>query len=765
MATPIIKLVDASGTEAFLTDNGESIRIVWRNGPRSSRFFLTVTADNDAAFRTFLNPCTLTVKGVHYGDPEGSGQRGEKATDFQWVDLWLVEPVGAASPVDPSITVWYLEDSRRFAQNLTSIGMMNAQRVGNEREDAIEEGGNFNQFFRIPKFVTLKNTMKAPGAIQFARFDEEAPEIWTAFEGLQWMLGAYFDQDVFATSEDIDTREKGLENPKPRAQLPDGSRFKPKIVYRDLDGSFKTTPPQGLENEFPIQIFNLNGPWATIVSKLLRLAHCGMVPNNKGEWVVHRMDPKAFPRKVGEYEGGGFVIQPDAKNRRAINHRTYVRTRYEWRADFVENVGTIEKPNTTTVTDDDAVLPIPLINYAVNPFDLIDPDDPTKILTKGSIYPFELLIRAWNNEKSRVFPPEFINNFGKLTLPFIKKAILTPMLAMNLTFDVRIGGQRNQLGAAIASTIYDFYRTLLGIPQDFRDQLKRIRPDMVRILDTRTNRVAPSRAFVDHTIVSSYHGAFIAGAGDHQSGLVDMSPWPVGDTNKLIEQARASEHIRVTLFNDSLGIFRLKPLVDVAGNFSRVMFTTFRDLPFVNMVGIDGIPRSLEKATQEDEYRASFLFSSEILSVSPKTTVVIEKGINEAPADGRGPVYEEQLRSIFAAMAWVDGRTEAGFDNQTGAFEVKGHEWLNKLLIESAARGLRDQFYFAQQDWVLGEFFAPSFDPEKDIPAGNYDVSFNYADGLFEAGYYATRPRSKPFFETLIPEAAELLFRFDEGTL
>lgn len=757
METTSLKLVSlAGGAEVFL-DEAVGFSMPIPVGARPGRWPLLVDPATDRELQKLSGPLKLVAKGVHWGDPEGQGPDGRRETDFEWADLWLDDRDGSVDPNENSLVKWWLEDNRRFAAGLESQGFMNMQRVGNEFEDLVE-AGNFSEFFRIPKFLTFKTTMRAAGSLKFARYDAEDEDaaIWTAFEGLQYMLTTFFDSKVALGPAEGSRALLNLTE-KERARLPDGQIFKPKVVYRG--------DPAELDNGFPLQNFSLKGPWWRVVNSLLRLSHLGLVPNNKGEWVVFPLDPAAFPRPVGGYEGGGFNIGRDRSRHRSLTHRSVFRTRYEFRADFTDSIATRNQAFSTASVGPSLVLPIQVENVGVNPFDIEDPDNPGQTLERGTIQTLELLVRAWNAKASTVFPTSFVSQFGTLTFGMIKTYTLTPALAMWLTFDFRKGGLRNEKGAAIAATIYSFFRRCFRIPQGLRDHLYRIKPQMVEVRDTRTGKVAPSRVYFDHTLIMSWHGAFGPGGGDGTTGLVEVRPWPVGDAQKLLSAATPSEHATVRVFNEAQGVFIIKPLADIESMYSGVYFTTFSQLPAANIVGIDGVPTLIERATQDTEFRLSFLFSAELLGNNPRSTVIFEKPEDEYPVGGGGGVFEEAVSSVYAAAAWVDGQTTAEVDEVSGELQVKGHELRNRDILTSLARGLRLQHYFGQDDWVLGVFRAPGFDPAVDQATGAHDLSISHREGLFEAVYSAGQPFPPSIFEAISPEAAALLYRFDEELL
>jgi len=699
-------------------------------GPYSGRSIITVSDVIDQKLRTLSSRISLVGKGVHIGGYKDSFEK----TDFTIHDLYLAERLGSPDPNDPTIVQWIIEDNRRWLQNIQSLGFMNKQRIANEFDDLVEVGTNFGQFHRIGVFAYFVNTTKDKSAVKFARFDAEEFAPWTAFQGLKFMLTTFFEV----------VEKRVLEET--------GTKFRPRI---------KIIEEKVIDNGFPLQNFSLNGPWPIVVARLMRLAHVSFVPNAKGEWVVFRLDPKKFPRKIGGYSGAGNAIRRDRNNSRSQSHKSIFRSRYDIRADFVE--GSSASGAVTSVVDESNILPVQLLNVVITPFDMTDENGDT--VKRGTILEISEFLRVVNLDPERHFSSNFRNLFGSLTLCIVKRLVTSPDLAYHLTVDSQRTLGRNPFGAAIAKTLYDFYRKLMQIPKGLRDNLDKIKTVTSEVADTRTGKQMPTRVHFDHTLIPTFWGAGNPGTMPEEgSGFFTQRPWPAGDQTRKLDDANPSDFAEVKVFDQTNGLFLVKTLSDLEGNFGRVIFTTFKTLP-PNVVGIDGISHFLSQTEQDDQFRLSFVFSAELISSNPENYFIVEKPPEEEPTTAKGPVHEERVRQVFAGFSWNDDTSAAEIDEKTGEFIVSGFDLYNKNRLESIALGLRQTHYFYMEDWLIGRFKAAGYNPDVDSPRGNYGVSLNHSEGFFEASYDAKSPKPKPIFEVISEEAAELLFKLDEDTL
>jgi len=748
----------SSGIIYLDQDLGETISVRIPTGTRPGTWTILASEANDAALQAFdkTKPIILRAQGTVLGWQD-KGIDGDFS--FAFKELWLADRVGVEKMDDATVVRWTVEDNRRWMRGIRSFGEMNVDRFANEFEEfpGEVEDSNFAQYHRIPKFSLLRNTCKADGDTGFARFDAEAFRRFSAFEAVRFMLTDFFDIQP------------------DRVRLPDGSDFRPKIVFAE--------PPEKLDNRHPIQNQSLEGPWALVTSRLMRMAHVSMVPNVDGEWVIFRLRPGEFRRAVGGYVGGGYPIQPDRSRSRSIIHRSYFRTRYDIRADYEDRIptdgaGAPVLTSTVERDDPDNVLPVKVANVLIAPFDTTNPKTGVTI-RRGSIpESFEVWIESLNAENEANpglnFPKSFTDDFGPLTMGFIKSRIVGPMLASLLSVDLTRAGNRHPRGAAVAKTCYDFFRRLFQIPRELRDNLKKIKAEVGDVADTRTGKVAPSRVYFDHTLVLTYYGAFQPGKAPQEgAGFMTVRPWPVGDTQKLISEAEASDYARIRVYDQAQGLFLIQPLTDIEGNYGRVVFTTFGEFPPDAIVGLDGAAHFLETSRQDDVWRATWLFSAEVRSAHPRNFYVIppfgtpDNGPREEggpPNKGSGPVSEEIVRQAFANYAWVDGKSKTSI-GKDGQLVFEGFRLANESRLLSIAKGLQRTHYFEQDDWLIGAFRAPGFVPGVDVPAGNYEVSWQHdGSGLFEAVYNTFRPVPPPVFEALSREAAALLFKIDEDT-
>ncbi|MDF1667238.1 MAG: hypothetical protein P1V97_36170, partial [Planctomycetota bacterium] len=703
-------------------------------GTRPGRSSIVVSEAIDQELQNLANPVSLVCRGGHLGGYDD----GIQDVNFAWSDLYLSERLGCPDPTDPTTVQWIIEDNRRWVKDIECVGFMNKQRIANEFDELVEVGTNFGQFHRIGTFAYFVNTTRDPSGIKFSRYDAETFKPWTAFTGFEFMLTTFFDLN------------------KNRITFPDGKPFKPVVIFKG--------DKEKLDNGFPLHNFSLNGKWSMVVARLAKLANVTFVPNKKGEWIVFKLDPKILPRSIGGYTGAGNPVNRFRRNSRSAKHRTIYRSRYDFRVDFVETVaGEAGAQSTSTVVDSGDIFPITAVNVVITPFDMPGPDGET--VKRGTILPIEEFISILNLNPERHFPPTFLRIFGTLSLGFVKKFGVGQGMGFWLSFDHTKTGGSTPFGRAVAKTLYDFWRKLFQIPKELRDNLDKIKAKTSEVVDTRTGKQAPSRVYFDHTLIPTFWGAGQPGTMPEEgTGFLTVRPWAVGDADKKFDDADPCDFAELTVKDGNNGLFLVKTLPDLEGQFGRVLFTTFKKLP-PNVVGIDGVSHFLETSEQDGSWRCSFQFSAELISSNIENYYVVEKPATEAPTDGQGPVKEERVRQVFAGYAWNDETSTATIDQQSGELKVSGFDLYNENRLKSIALGLRQTHYFYMQDWLIGEFRASGFDPDKDLPQSNYDVALQHSEGFFEAVYNAKAPKPKPLFEVISPEAAELLFKFDEDEL
>lgn len=689
----------------------------------------------------------LQASGVY----AGSEDSGFRETDIDWQDLWLAECLGAVSPSDPNDIAWRIEDNRRFTMGLTAHGVFNRDRVVNEFDELA--AGNFGQFYRLNKIGYYTSTMRAAGALRFARFDAEEFEVWTALEGLRYMLTTWFDQRSDA------------------AELPDGSPFKPFVLY-DGDPELEIGEGgegPGMENGYPLQNLKMTGPWWRVVATLCRLAHVSYAPDVRGRWRVFRVDPRAFPRKLGGYTGGGKVLARQRANLRSRDHRTLFVPRYDFRVDFEDStVPSFAVPQTASTVDDAVEFaPIRAQNVVILPFDVVDPDS-GEVVQAGTILTFAEAIRLWNAYPDVNYPPNFINTFGLLSLGLIRRMVHSRKLALALSNDARFKhtGGTHVHGSAIASTIYDFWHRLFQIDAAVRDHIRRPEAKTGNIASFRTGQRQPSRVYCDHTLVKTIYGAVqdgdepVAGLGFHR-----MRAWPDGDTTKRLVDAQPADHFELRVQDPVNGLFILKRLTDIKGIYGDAILETF-DIGPSNIVGrrVATSPAFLERCTPDPIWRATWLFSAELVTTRRANYFVVSKPGDEppSPSEARGPVHEELVRKVNAGFRWSDENSRARVDEDTGELVLEGWEVYNRDRLEAIARSMRMEHYFELQDWVIGRFRALGFSPEVDRPQGNYGVGLRHSEGLFEAEYTAQAPRRRSIFETVGREGAALFYQIEE---
>lgn len=693
-----------------------------------------------------LNPFSLHGRGVI----PGASRLGRSETvNFSIDQLWPVEAHIRPRRNRPDIYQWRFQDGRRWARRLVSQGVMNQQRLANEFKDhpRLDAQGNFNQLHRIPKLTYYRSTMKAAGELKFAAWNATDAEVWTAYEGLRFMLETFFDLE-------------GNE-----VTLPDGSRWRPVIVY---DGQHSD-----LDNGFPLNTFSLNGAWPVIVTRLMRLAHVSMAPNADGAWEVFRLDPDLAPKKVGGWLGGGFPLARDRVRDRPNRSRAVFNTRWNFRVDATDNIPAWPAPLPTATTTDDPAEPLPIQarNVCFTPFDVTDPAT-GELLRRGTVQTFDRLIPAWNAAGTAAMPQAFVTLFGGLSQSVIKKLVFSPTLATLLSVDTQAANERHPQGAAIAKCCYEFWRKLWQIPEELSDFLdpRTIKATTSEVADTRTGKSSPSRVYFDHTLVMSYHGSFDINLNPNKgAGFVTVRPWPIGDTDKLLSAAAPSDFAEVKVYDKQLGLFLIKPVADVSGGYSDIKFTTFTEHPPSHVVGSANLPHFFENCAQDDEWRAAWTFSAGLLSASKRNFYVVDSEFKSGgKREGRGPVLERRMFGATASMPWNDESSTAtvGADGQLeliGFNESGGTENIpqNKDALDSIAAGQYDSDQFEWNDWLLGNFGAPGFDPAVDRPRSNYRVALVYSRGLFRAEYEFIEPRSSPIYESLTKDAADLLFRLD----
>lgn len=741
-----------SGKGVFL-DQSDDLAVLIPIGPYVGRWKIRVSTTVDRQISALQNPVKLVCKGVLFGAGEG----GSQVTDFEYEDLWIADRLGSPNPSDPTVVEWVIEDNRRWAQGLKSLGMMNGMRLSNEFEefDGIAPENNFGQYNRIPKFSYMIPTCRGDGII-FSEYDNEDFKIWTAFEAVQWMMTRFFS----------------IPNPDgtARASLPDGRAFIPKVIFKGND----------LENGFPLQDFSLDGPWPIVIARLLRLAHLSFVTNSKGEWVVFSLKPHKFNRKVGEYSTAGHVVRRDRHRTRSRSHRTIFKSRYDFRVDVVED----STSSLGVGSDQGEIFPIVADNVVIMPFTIQDKRDggTGDFVRRGTIVKITEFFDLLNADAANSYPPGWVDTYKELSLNHCRRYLVGPTMASLMTVDVTRAEQRHPRGAAIAKCLYDFYRKLYQIPKHLKDTLTKLKAVTSDVADTRTGKPAPSRVYFDHTLVLTRHGAFQPGSAPTLgAGFMTVRPWPQTDTVKRLDTAEASDYAKITVYDQAQGLFLISELTDIEGHYGRMFPHTFTEFPQSAVVGVDGVVHFLEAedAVQDLLFRAAWVFSAEVISPNLGNFFVVSKPVGEEPTDGLGPIHEHRMRGVYAGFPWNDDFSAA--DIIDGSLVLSGfnseslpesgnpdesanlNQPYNTARLQSVAKGLRSQHYFEQQDWIIGTFKAPGFSPEIDTPAGNYTVGISHTgDGMFEAVYNASQPRAQPIFEFISKDAADLLFRFDE---
>lgn len=723
-------------------------------GAYPGRFYLDVSTAVDQQLRGFDPALPISIVGA--GRAPGAGPWGGELTNFAYRNLWIAERQLAPNRNDTDAVRWIFEDSRRWLRSIRGLGVFNEQRIVNEFDElpGVDIDSNFGQFNRLPRVSYWTVTARTPGGNRFAGYDEgDVLEIWTAYQALRYMLTGFFDNDPG------------------RVTLPNGQNFRPDVFFdgSDLD----------LDNKFPLSSFPMDAPWPKVVQGLLRRGQLGLCPRADGKWVVFRMKPEAFRRKIAEYTGGGHVIKPDRRYKRARRHRTIFKTRYDIRAD-VSISRTSPKVVAVESFDPGApqVFPIQLDPVVITPFDLPDPrrDRGGLVIRRGTILKETTFIEAINLSQDEFLPASFLTEYpGGLTLDLVDRGVLSPQLAEALSIDRTISvGQRHPTGPAIAATFYDSHRRLFQIPQDILEFLRNIQARVGDVADNATGRVGPSRVYFDHCLILSAHGSIDPGlAPESGLGFSNQRPWPVGDANKLISAAQASDFAQLQVLDPSQGLFKIAPIAAVDGLVEGWVPYTFKKFPPDATTGISQeIPAYLSQVEADDEWRASWIFSAEIRTNALANHFFVES-LPPAMTKAFGPEVEEKARGVRAAYPWNDAtsKTEiaddgqivlSGFNDGTGG--IAANIPYNRGRLSSIAGGLASSYYFEEQDWIVGTYRAPGYLPDKDFPAGNFNIviTHNPATGIFETVFRCFKPESPPLFENLSRDAAALLYKLDD---
>lgn len=664
--------------------------------------------------------------------------------------LW---PIPTSELVDDYKPRWLLTDLRFFLRKLWVISDFSMRRPINEFTQI--QDGPLDPFNRVPKLAYLPHTQRLVGPANDPRFndddnDETTGTVWTAKQAVVYLLRRW-----------IRTRDFQI-----FPHLPVGAE--PGLVDESTDNGSKLVG------------FRAAGPWPSVMRKLLRQAHLGLsLTKDLSQFRLFDLAPVELGH-LGGFDGMPRLRKADNTNERPRRLRVYFRTEREMRFNYLEQ-------DEETIERGKRDLDNFLVNVAILPQDVQSASD-GKIYRRGTVLPIQKVIQLWNEDVEN--PPPFIRDAnGKIdqqltfSLEWIRKFIMSPAMAMQMTLDSRLKNIPDDVFAARASVLYNSFRTLYQINPALLDFIETLKPERTAIADNVTGKRAASTVVCDHFVLytaryfglpSQFNAARDAGANVYgwKGGNEEVT-----DFGQLPFRDGVVSPYRVSIVNKQLGVIQISPVPDITGNYASVIPSLFSEenIPYV-AVG-SGNRWQLNQMPYERQFRLSTILTATLRAPNDAGRFwTVDKG---QVGNGNGPVEERFFGLTHAGIEWVDKNdtrvqgvrgqppvAPSELRVERGKLHLEGGRLINPQVINNIADAMYQDSVFENQDRFLGSVSHPGIDKDF-VPQGQVNqVAITHQDGQIYTTYDARNPEATPpLWELLDSETQALLFRLEDDTV
>lgn len=273
-------------------------------------------------------------------------------------------------------------------------------------------------------------------------------------------------------------------------------------------------------------------------------------------------------------------------------------------------------------------------------------------------------------------------------------------------------GPPNVVHQQRASAAVENWRQLWQIEETFMGRISSLKAERVAILNPETALRAPAEAFCDWTRRPSFKGMATKSEANMNQG------WAVQGYAALLADARSSP-ARITIENESAGVFRVRPQVDPYGLSQSMVWgypAAIGSLPAGTIPSQD-----MAKANQqrEDLYarwdcvELSSTFQMAVVMTcvpaSPNdlrrfhTVTIPQAAAGESGAEGPDVYVRVQPGIMTARFAWTDGNGQALTDTVLG--RTQGYPpgaLVNAVQVQAVAIAMAKRTYTQWRDTPLG---------------------------------------------------------------
>lgn len=700
---------------------------------------LLVHADLDSKLEALANPISLEIG--------GDFTRGTAAKTFKdsMRGLYLTRREG----IEGGHRVrWFITDTRAYLSKLWVFADFSIRRPLNEfNRVGVGPQKDFNQ---TPKLGYIPHTNRDLGSDdkdpRFAA-GNTAPEKhkpWTAKQAILYLLKGWFDTQP----DDI---------------LPDRSGWRPVV------------DDQAPDNGRLLVDFRANRPWPRVMDALLRIARVILYVSPDGSYVLRSADPVSL-EGLGGYEGGGTPIKQGAARLRPRRTRVYFRTERELRFNFYESTDVTSTGSVERGTRD---VSLTLENVLILPQDVKE-SSTGKIYQRGTVVPIVKALELWNQDPDNPAPKKLTSKGAvagdlKLSLDFIRKHIMSPALATQMTFNPR-AFQRDSIFSARAATLYQSYRQLFRIPPVWLDLVERMRFDRTAISDPVTGKRAPTPIWMDYFTELSARWFMRKGVADPRAGF-NTKAWKgaledIIDFEKLpLDQGEVAPFL-ASWVNKRQGVFKVSGLPDLQGFSQRYIPAVFDPQEIPVAYGGSGFKvYQLQQMKYRENWRMSLIITA-MLRTPNTASKLYSVDFGPVESDASGPNHEVLFGMTHAGFAWLDrdqvnkrGKVEAGRSRvkiDGNDVKIEGGVLTNKAVIDDAAKAVFEQVKFDHADRWLGSYATPGWDATRQPVGQISSASLVHRSGRVETVYRAETPPVTPGLWELLPqETQNFLFRIE----
>jgi len=667
---------------------------VWplASGPISPRVSFEVSHVVHEELLHLKNPVTYHYDVTNYDAEKPIVSKGS------FSGLYLIEQ----QQVDYATFQWTIADQRVLYPEMRITAAFNVPRIVNELnlpgfearggDLKIGAGAANPNFDAISRYRYRPHTMQALGSLQFATPQAgvtTAAKPWTALQALLYVIQV-------------------------------ASKRYPTITVRNeiTDNGYMLQNEQVFEEQFP-----------TVVARLLNYCRASIYLAHDGAWVIYDISVEPNFSGYGGYEGANTPSVLDIS--RLVPRELTVRfpREYEIRFDYYENTdgdgGTVGSRGITTTREPVAGQ---VTNYEFGLENVMPLPEAVGDKAAQTWVTISEGIALWNADSVHPW------SHGKpLTLENIRRLGSSTVLLRFYAWK-RSGGIDEILSGRIM-TVLAHYRKTFRFPTTWFPMIESWSPVQVNVVDQVTAQRQPSPVWVDYSVIPSTRmptGLMVPEAAKRATIINRAFPLGSGKAPPLADAKQAPATISVV--NKELGIFRINMQEDRERYIASYIISALsRDVVLDLARSKMGLNYLLENIPLADDFHFSTLLS--VSFSTPNDTDRLHEVKVSNPQGGSPHTYDYFYAQEPARYRWVDGKSSASPNGETGQVELKGFELTNEKILQAVAKAFFNRIAFSFVSRVHGIYRKVGFDATKDRPMGyakGVGVHF-MSNGLMEA--------------------------------